>query len=133
MEIDYEAYKQRVNTNNYFMIHSGIRCTDIGPDFASFAGDLTPSCLNPYGAAHGGFLFTMADCCTGCAAHSDGRHYVTLTSSLNFMRMAQQGTVVANARVVKRGKTVVVTECTIECNGQELANGSFTFFCLDAK
>ena len=78
-------------------------------------------------------MFTMADCATGVAVHTDGRHYVTLNSSLNFMRMAKDGTVTADARVVKRGQSVSVADVVITCCGQEVATGTFTYFCLDAQ
>lgn len=129
--MDYQELKQMFNTTNGFMLYNGLRCTDIGPDTAAFAADLTPMGLNPHGVAHGGLLYTLADSATGAAVHSDGRRYVTLSSSFNFLRMAREGTIVANGRVVKRGKTVAVAECTVECDGQTLATGSFTFFCLD--
>ena len=129
--MDYQELKRMFNTKYGFMLHNGIRCTDIGPDTATFAADLMPAGLNPHGVAHGGLLYTLADNATGAAVHSDGRRYVTLNSSFNYLRMAREGTIVANARVVKRGKTVAVAECTVECGGHTLATGSFTFYCLD--
>lgn len=131
--MDYEILRKWANQGNPFMIHSGIQITDVGDGCATAAADLTPVSTNLYGAAHGGFLFTMADCVTGMAAHSDGRHYVTLNSNFNFMRMAKKGTVVADAKVVKRGQTVVVVDVVVTCCDQELATGTFTYFCLDAQ
>ena len=129
--MDYSELIQNANRHNPFMTHNGMAVTAIGDGTASVAADITELSCNPYHAAHGGFLFTLADCATGCAAHSDGRRHVTLSSSMNFLRMAQSGTVVASASVTKRGKTVSVVEVSLDCEGQCLASGSFTYFCLD--
>lgn len=131
--MDYETMRRWANSRSPFMLHSGILITDVGQDCATASADLSLANQNPYGAAHGGFLFTMADCATGMAVHSDGRHYVTLNSTLNFMRMAKEGTVTADARVIKRGHTVTVSEVIIRCNGQDLATGTFTYYCLDTQ
>lgn len=131
--MDYESLRQWANQASPFMMHNGILITDVADGCATASADMSRLAQNPYGAAHGGFLFTMADCATGVAVHTDGRHYVTLNSNLNFMRMAKEGTVTADARVVKRGQTVSVAEVVITCCGQELASGTFTYFCLDVQ
>ena len=131
--MDYESLRQWANQASPFMMHNGILITDVADGCATASADMSRLAQNPYGAAHGGFLFTMADCATGVAVHTDSRHYVTLNSNLNFMRMAKEGTVTADARVVKRGQTVSVAEVVITCCGQELASGTFTYFCLDAQ
>lgn len=131
--MNYESLRQWANLSSPFMTHTGILITDVGDGCATASADMTQQALNPYGAAHGGFLFTMADCATGVAVHSDGRHYVTLNSNLNFMRMVTEGILTADAHVVKRGQTVSVADVVITCNGQEVASGSFTYFCTDAK
>lgn len=131
--MDYEPLREWANKASPFMMHNGILITDVADGCATASADLGQLSLNPYGAAHGGFLFTMADCATGVAVHTDGRHYVTLNSNLNFMRMAKDGTVTADARVVKRGQSVSVADVVITCCGQEVATGTFTYFCLDAQ
>ena len=131
--MDYESLRQWANQASPFMMHNGILITDVADGCATASADMSRLAQNPYGAAHGGFLFTMADCATGVAVHTDGRRYVTLNSNLNFMRMAKEGTVTADARVVKRGQTVSVAEVVITCCGQELVSGTFTYFCLDAQ
>ena len=74
----------------------------------------------------------MADNATGTAAHTDGRYYVTQTSSLHFLRNQASGVVRATAWVRHRGKSTVLTAVDITGEGGKLlATGEFTFFCVD--
>ena len=89
---------------------------------------------NPLGIVHGGAMYTMADCATGLAAHTDGRKYVTQGSSMHFLKNRTDGTIYATGQVIHRGKTtcLVRLEITDEA-GVLLASGEFTFFCLNPE
>lgn len=115
-----------------FMKHNHIRLAEVEPDRAVAALDARADCLNPYGFVHGGALFTMADCACGAAARSDGRRYVTLSSSFNFLHSGLAGdSLRAEAKVRRRGRTTCyVTVDLTNGRGELLANGSFTFFCI---
>ena len=65
--MDYEPLREWANKASPFMMHNGILITDVADGCATASADLGQLSLNPYGAAHGGFLFTMADCATGVA------------------------------------------------------------------
>ena len=66
------------------------------------------------------------------AVHTDGRFYVTQTSSLHFLRNQGAGAVRAEGRVRHRGKSTCLAEVDITGeDGALLATGEFTFFCVD--
>ena len=103
-------------------------------DHAVFRLTIRPESKNPYGMVHGGAIYTMADNATGAAAHTDGRSYVTQTSSLHFLRNQPEGDILADARVRHRGRSTCLV--TVDILGEDktlLATGEFTFFCVDAK
>ena len=117
---------------NAFMLHNHIELESVERDRAVFKLDIRPESCNPYGMVHGGAIYTLADNATGTAAHSDGRHYVTQTSALHFLRNQSRGTVRATAWVRHRGKSTVLTSVDITSeDGKLLATGEFTFFCVD--
>ena len=120
--------------NNEFMRYNHIKAVELQKDRAVTELEVTAESKNPYGILHGGVLFTMADCAGGLASRSDGRRYVTLSSSLNFIKSVSGGTVRATGTVRHRGRTTCLcdTELTDQ-NGTMLATGSFTYFCLDAS
>ena len=117
---------------NAFMEHSFIKVTEAAPDRAVASLTVRPEVLNPYGVAHGGALYTMADNAAGIAAHGDGRSYVTQSSNLYFLSNQREGTIRAEANVIRRGRTtcLVGVEITGE-DGKRLASGTFVYFCVD--
>lgn len=119
-------------TLNAFMLHNHIELEAVEPDRAVFRLAIRPESKNPYGMVHGGAIYTLADNATGAAAHTDGRYYVTQTSSLHFLRNQSAGTVRAAAHVRHRGKSTCLVEVDITgADGVLLATGEFTFFCVD--
>lgn len=123
--------RERVQANA-FMLHNHIELESVEQDRAVFRLTIRPESKNPYGMVHGGAIYTLADNATGAAAHTDGRFYVTQTSSLHFLRNQSQGTVRAEAHVRHRGHSTVLTAVDITGDdGRLIATGEFTFFCVD--
>lgn len=115
-----------------FMNKNHIRLAEVERDRVVTVLDAGPDSLNPYGFVHGGALFTMADCASGAAARTDGRKYVTLSSSFNFLHSGSEGDVIrAEAKVRRRGRTTCYVDVDLT-NGRDelLASGNFTFFCI---
>lgn len=117
---------------NSFMNYTHQVLELVEKDHAVFRMDIFPESHNSFGMVHGGVLYTLADNATGCAAHSDGRAYVTQGSSFSFLRNQPQGTIYAEARVRHRGgKTCLIDVDVTGDGGTLLATGSFTYFCVD--
>ena len=117
---------------NAFTDHNFIRLESAEADCAVYRLDIRPESRNPFGMVHGGALYTMADNAAGVAVHTDGRFYVTQTSSLHFLRNQGAGTVREEGRVRHRGKSTCLAEVDITGEGGALlATGEFTFFCVD--
>ena len=71
---------------------------------------------NPMGTLHGGVLCDLSDGAMGLAWASelvDGESFTTLELKINFLKPVWKGKLRAEARVVKRGKTVGLVECDI--------------------
>ncbi len=117
---------------NAFMLYNHMEMESLEQDRAVFRLDIRPESKNPFGMVHGGALYTLADNAAGGAAHTDGRTYVTQTSSLHFLRNQAEGTVRAEGRVRHRGKFTCLTEVDLTGEGGVLlATGEFTYFCVD--
>lgn len=122
----------QLSGKNAFPHYNHIELESVEKDHAVFRLLIRPESKNPYGIVHGGALYTMADNATGYAAHSDGRSYVTQTSSMHFLRNQSSGVVRADARVRHRGKSTCLVDVDILGeDGRLLATGDFTFFCVD--
>lgn len=123
--------KERLESNS-FMNHNYMELEFLEPDHAVFKLEIREESRNTFGMVHGGALYSLADNATGCAAHTDGRHYVTQGSSFNFLRNQPEGTIYADAKVRHRGGTTCLIDVEITGDGGKLlASGSFTYFCVD--
>lgn len=91
--------------------------------------------LNDGGIVHGGAIATLADCAMGSALAStlaDGEQPVTVEAKVNYLEPGEQGTIVAEARVRRKGKrfTVLEAEVTQEESGEHIAYATATFTIL---
>jgi uncharacterized protein (TIGR00369 family) len=89
---------------------------------------------NPMGTIHGGILCDLADAAMGMAYYStleEGESFTTLELKINFLRPFWTGGLVAQGRVVSRGRTVGMTECDVEDDqGRLIARASSTCLTL---
>ena len=116
---------------NAFSDHNFNQWGHIELDYAECKVTLRPESKNVYGNAHGGAIYAIADNAAGMAAHTDGRSYVTQSSTMNFIGNQSEGTLRAEARVRKRGKTITLVDVTILGDEDRLlGTGMFTFFCV---
>ena len=123
---------------NPFMQYNHIEIVSVTSDSAVMSLDIRRDTTNIYGYVHGGAFFTMADCCAGLTARSDGRQYVTQNASVNFMFCrkftSQQGHLTARGRTVSRRRhiCVVAVEITDETDAL-LFSSTFSMYCISAE
>jgi MoaD family protein len=94
----------------------GSRPLDAEPGHVRMEFRATEQFLNPMGVVQGGFLTAMLDETMGPAALSalgPGQGVPTLELKVSFIRPARPGRLVADARVVHMGKSVVFLESSL--------------------
>ncbi|HEL1813953.1 PaaI family thioesterase [Streptococcus suis] len=91
---------------------------------------VTEKSLNPYGMAHGGFLFALADSVAGLTTVASGSYSVTLQSNIHYMKAAKLGdTLSVIGSCTHDGSRTKVVEVKIENQDKQLlASASFTMF-----
>ncbi len=118
---------------NAFMEHNFVELKEIRPDRAVCVLRIRPESRNPYGLAHGGAIYTIADDVAGLAAHTDGRSYVTQDSTMHFLANRTEGLLTGVGEVRHRGRHSCLVEVSVTAeDGALLAAGSFLYFCVDA-
>ena len=116
-----------------FVHHVGLKIDEAGPGFARGSLAIEDWHRNGTGVAHGGVLFTLADTCMGAALYSyleQGEICATIEIKIGYFKPVFDGTLVCEATVVNKGKTVASLEATIR-NGEQLvskASGTFAIF-----
>lgn len=101
--------------------HSGGHMEDLGMEImeavdghAKGRMKIESRMLNPYGAIHGGILFSLADTVGGAAALSRGAAIVTSTGTINFLRSTVKSRMItATATEVKAGKALSIYDVLI--------------------
>ena len=129
---DFTEMMREKEMNNKFVVHNYIQMVSVTKDEAVFSLDIREESKNSFGMVHGGAIYAMADNAAGFVVHTDGRHHVTQTSALHFLRNQSEGMVKATARIRHRGNTTALVAVDITGdNGKLIATGEFTFFCVD--
>jgi uncharacterized protein (TIGR00369 family) len=115
----------------------GFRVVEVEKDRAVFALDAGPQHANPMGTLHGGILCDLADAAMGIAYAStleEGETFTTLELKINFFKPIWTARLTATARIVKRGRTVGMTECdVVDEKGSLVARASSTCMTLSGK
>jgi uncharacterized protein (TIGR00369 family) len=115
----------------------GFRLVEVAPGRAVFEMEAGPQHANPMGTLHGGILCDIADAAMGIAYASsleEGESFTTLELKINFLKPVWKARLRAEARVVKRGKTVGMVECDVmDETGSLVARASSTCLTLSGK
>jgi uncharacterized protein (TIGR00369 family) len=113
----------------------GFTMTAIGDGTARFEMDADPDRhANPMGTIHGGILCDLADGAMGMAFAStlaDRESFTTLELKINYLKPVWRTHLVADARVVRRGREVGLAECDVtDGDGALVARASSTCMVL---
>ena len=97
--------------------HLGMCLVELEEGRARFELDVDPEKhANPMGTVQGGVLVALADGAMGVAyatALQDGETFTTLEIKMNYLKPVWSGTLSAVGTVVKAGRTIGLTECSI--------------------
>ena len=117
-------YLQCLRDNDYtlnpFLGFMGIRCEEISHGYARFCLDVKPEFLQGAGWVQGGILVALAD---ETIAHAimtvleknEGLTTVSLKS--DFLKSVSRGSLIAEASIFKKGKTIVLADCLVRNEG----------------
>ncbi len=113
----------------------GFAIVEIGPDRAAFEMEAAADRhANPMGTLHGGVLCDISDAAMGMAWASEleeRESFTTLELKINFLKPVWNGKLRAEARVVKRGKSVGLVECDVRnAEGDLVAHATSTVMTL---
>ena len=94
--------------------------------------EINENMLNVHNMVHGGVLFTLADSTSGAACVSYGKKIVTLSSSINFLKSVNTGTLIATGNVVHNGSSTMVVDVEVRRQDDDilLVTSSFTMFVI---
>jgi len=84
-----------------------------------------------HGVVHGGILAALADTAAGVACYMllpRGTRLATIEMKINYLEPVEKGTILAEARVLRKGRTTAVAECDVrDTTGLLVAKALLTF------
>lgn len=112
----------------------GLKTALLEPDHTVVEFEAGPHHANPMGTLHGGLFCDLSDYAMGMAWVSglaEGESCTTIELKINFLSPFRTGRLIAEARVVRRGRTVGFVECDVrDDSGKLLARASSTCMTL---
>ena len=94
----------------------GFRMTEVEPGRVVYELDVGPQHASPLGTLHGGIVCDLADAALGCSHASlleEGETFTTLELKINFLKPVWTGRLVAEARSLKFGRTIGLSDCRV--------------------
>lgn len=121
------------NDRSGFIKHNNISIKEVTENNTILEAILTKDSLNPYGMAHGGLVFALADTSMGILSKvKTGKDAVTVNSQIDYLRPATGEKLTAVAEIIKIGKTIVVLKATIfNEQNKEVAIANSTYYVIE--
>ncbi len=115
-----------------FRKYLDVEIVEIKDGFASVRGKVRDEFLNFHKTAHGSYIISLADIAFAIAANSDGIKRFALSIKIDFIKPAYKGDeLVAEARVIHKGKRISFYELSVKKNGDKIARGCAIAYRID--
>ncbi len=120
---------------NHFPKMVGIEIDDIEPGRARLSLDVVEKHRQLQDIMHGGAIATLIDTAVAFAivgTSEPGAKFTTIELKINYLSPIVEGRVIADARVIRDGKRIVVAECDVfDAAGKMAAKGLLTYMRLN--
>ena len=126
-----DELRERINDSPFYRL-MGIRLVEIAPGRSRLEVEVDSTHLNVYGTAHGGLCAALVDCAVGTALIGDlaqvTRPSPTVEMKVNYLAPVTGGKLVAEGRLVHRGRTLAVGTAEVrDAEGTLVAVGTATY------
>src|SRR4030095_7194305 len=122
---------------NHFPRSLGIELDSIEHGRARLSLEVGPRHLQLAGIMHGGEMATLIDTAVAFAivgASEPDSRFTTIEMKVNYLSAVREGRVIADAKLIRDGRRIVVAECDLfDSTGQLAAKGLLTYMRLIEK
>ena len=125
-----EAFLQKVvaaiQESGYYQL-LGMEILEVEPGYAKLRVRFREALTHAGGVAHGGVMASLADSCIACALfglveNPAGIGFSTIEMKLNYFRPFAKGEMIAEGRIIQKGRTIAVGEMDVH-DGEGTAYG----------
>ncbi len=113
-----------------FVHHVGMEFVEATVGHSKCSLEVKDFHLNGTGVVHGGVMFTLADTAMGAALYrslDEGEICATIEIKIGYFKPVFAGTLVCEAVVLNKGKSIASLESTIHADGVLVSKASGTF------
>jgi acyl-CoA thioesterase len=122
---------------NYFPGLLGIEIDSIEPSRARLSVEVRQELLQLQGVMHGGAIASLIDTAVAFAIISVSGpqdRFTTVEMKVNYLSAIREGRVVADARLIRDGRRIIVAECDVfDSQGRLAAKGLLTYIRLNER
>lgn len=87
--------------------------------------------LNPYGNAHGGYLYTLCDTLAGVCAFSSGSYCVTMQADIHYIKAVKENDIlIFSAETVHNGRKTKVVNVSVTHEEELICQASFSMYAV---
>ncbi len=131
-----ERLKELVNNSPLIKLLD-MQLTDLGPGRATVELHASEQHWNPFASVHGGVYAALIDTAAYWAAYAyqeEDAGYTSLDLNVTNLRMALSGTLTAEARAIKEGRSICLTDVLVtDEQGKLVAHGTSKLIILEDK
>ncbi|HEX8090419.1 MAG TPA: PaaI family thioesterase [Blastocatellia bacterium] len=128
------AIREKFETN-HFPRMLGIEIDSIEPGRARLGVEVRQELLQLQGVMHGGAIASLIDTAVAFAIISVSEphdRFTTVEMKVNYLSAIREGRVVADARLIRDGRRIIVADCDVfDARGRLCAKGLLTYIRLD--
>jgi uncharacterized protein (TIGR00369 family) len=123
--------------SNHFPRLLGIEIDLVEPGHARLSVEVREELLQLQGVMHGGAIASLIDTAVAFAivgASEPDDRFTTVEMKVNYLSAIREGRVVADARLIRDGRRIIVADCDVfDARGRLSAKGLLTYIRLDEK
>jgi acyl-CoA thioesterase len=131
-----QIIREKFQTNHFPRL-LGIEIDSIEPSRARLSVEVRQELLQLQGVMHGGAIATLIDTAVAFAIISVSEpqdRFTTVEMKVNYLSAIREGRVVADARLLRDGRRIIVADCDVfDSQGRLAAKGLLTYIRLNER
>jgi len=131
-----QIIREKFQTNHFPQL-LGIEIDSIEPSRARLSVEVRQELLQLQGVMHGGAIASLIDTAVAFAIISVSEpqdRFTTVEMKVNYLSAIREGRVVADARLIRDGRRIIVADCDVfDSQGRLAAKGLLTYIRLNER
>ena len=110
------ALMEKVKSSQPYWTILGIEMLDVKKGWAKLQLPFAKKLTHPYGIAHGGVIFSLADSAVAMALLGlveKGERFTTVEMNINYVSPFREGNITAEARIINKGSRIALGDVDV--------------------